>query len=383
MQLEILNLKDSAEFLKTLIDNIPSAIFIVDKDSVVRNFNDSFKALFNSAAPEQLNKRCGNAIGCYYAVSENKECGSASYCNQCSLRKAFASAFTQKIPVFREKLTREFYINGEITLKHLRYTTKYMEYTGEKMVLVIVDDMTEVETQKLRLEELNAQKNKLLGMAAHDLRNPISVIGMYAEFITVELGENLNEKQVELLNVIGEMSRFMLNLISDILDLSKIEAGKLDLEIKDENYREFLERAVKLNSVIANQKKINIILDYKAGTDILKFDRNKLEQVLNNLIGNAVKYSHPETVITVAVSSGPEGSGVITEVTDRGQGIPAAELESIFKEFNKSSTRSTAGEKSTGLGLAISKKIIEGHGGRIGVISEVKKGSTFYFELPL
>jgi signal transduction histidine kinase len=382
MQLEILNLKDSAEFLKTLIDNIPSAIFIVDKDTVVRNFNDSFRALFNSPVPEQLNKRCGNAIGCYYAVSENKECGDASYCGQCSLRKAFTSAFTQKVPVYREKMTREFYINNVITLKHLRYTTKYMEYAGEQMVLVIVDDITEIETHKIRLEELNAQKNKLLGMAAHDLRNPISVIGMYAEFITAELGENLNEKQVELLKVISEMSHFMLNLISDILDLAKIEAGKLDLEIKEENYRDFLERAVKLNSVIANQKKINILLAYKAGSDIVKFDRNKLEQVLNNLIGNAVKYSHPETIITVAVGSGPDG-GVITEVIDQGQGIPAEELESIFKEFNKSSTRSTAGEKSTGLGLAISKKIIEGHGGQIGVTSEIKKGANFYFELPL
>lgn len=382
MQLEISNLKDSAEFLKTLIDNIPSAIFIVDKDSVVRNFNDSFRALFNSPVPEQLNKRCGNAIGCYYAVSENKECGSASYCGHCSLRKAFTSAFTKKVPVYREKLTREFYIGGEVTLKHLRYTTKYMEYTGEKMVLVIIDDITEIEIQKIRLEELNAQKNKLLGMAAHDLRNPISIISMYAEFITAELGENLNEKQVELLKVISEMSHFMLNLISDILDLSKIEAGKLELEIKEENYREFLERAVKLNSVIASQKKINIVLEYNIGSDIVKFDRNKLEQVLNNLIGNAVKYSHPETMITVAVGSGSEG-GVITEVTDQGQGIPGEELESIFKEFNKSSTRSTAGEKSTGLGLAISKKIIEGHGGHIGVISEIKKGATFYFKLPL
>jgi signal transduction histidine kinase len=251
------------------------------------------------------------------------------------------------------------------------------------MVLVIVDDISEIETQKIRLEELNGQKNKLLGMAAHDLRNPISIISMYAEFITGEIGENLTEKQVELLRVISEMSHFMLNLISDILDLSKIEAGKLDLEIKEENYREFLERAVKLNGVIASKKNINIRLEYNAGNDIMKFDRNKLEQVLNNLIGNAVKYSHPETAITVTVEPSPDGVYVVTRVADQGQGIPAEELDSIFKEFNKSTTRSTAGEKSTGLGLAISKKIIEGHGGKIGVTSEIENGSTFYFELPL
>lgn len=383
MDLEISNLKESADFLKTLIDNITSAIFIVDENAVVKHFNDSFKALFDSVSHDPFDKKCGNLIGCYYAVSEEKECGSTSFCGQCALRQSFVNAFTQKIPAYREKLVREFYIGGKVLLKYLRYTTKYIEYDSARMALVIVDDVTELETQKIRLEELNEQKNKFLGMAAHDLRNPISVIGMYSEYLLAERKKMPEPQRDEFLKVIIEMSHFMHNLISDILDISKIEAGKLELEIKEENYREFLERAVQLNGVIANRKSIAVRLDYKASSDALRFDRNRLEQVLNNLIGNAVKYSHSGTEIVVTTEDGPNGTTILTKVADHGQGIPPGELESIFGAFNKSTTRSTAGEKSTGLGLAISKKMIEAHGGKIWVASELKKGSTFYFELPL
>jgi signal transduction histidine kinase len=111
------------------------------------------------------------------------------------------------------------------------------------------------------------------------------------------------------------------------------------------------------------------------------FDQNKIEQVLNNLISNAIKYSHPHTTITIEVLK--EKAFVVTNVIDQGQGIPQDELPHVFKAFQKTSTKPTAGEKSTGLGLAIVKKIVEGHQGEIGVESEVGKGSTFFFKLPL
>lgn len=381
MNIELNNLKESTAFLNTLIDNITSAIFIVDNGMEVRSFNDSFKALFNASESETLVKRCGNAIGCYYAVTENKQCGDTSYCTACSLRKSLITALTKKVPAYREKLIREFYIGGIKKLKHLRYTTKYINWNGATMVLVIVDDITEIETQKIKFEELNEQKNKLLGMAAHDLRNPISVVNMYSSFILEDLTDQQSQ-YADFVKEINNASKFMLTLLSDILDLSKIEAGNLDLEIKEHDYKAFLEHNIKLNLVIAEKKKISIGLEYAVDLNVIKFDKYKLEQVLNNLIGNAIKYSYPETRITVKVSA-PHTGKILTEIMDEGQGIPAEELENIFVEFNKSSVRSTGGEKSTGLGLAISKRIIEGHGGKISVMSEVKKGSNFYFELPL
>jgi signal transduction histidine kinase len=383
MQSELNNLKSSADFLKTLLDNITSAIFIVDKTSVVRNFNDSFSILFGAADIYRLNKKCGNAIGCYYAVNENKECGDTSFCGQCNLRQSLINALTDKVPAYRQTLVREFFINSEKHLKYLQYTTKYINYAGDKMVLVIIDDITEIETQKIKLEDLNEQKNTLIGMAAHDLRNPISIVNMYSSFIMEEINHNLNEQQLDFIKEINEASKFMLALISDILDLSKIEAGKLEIDFKEHDYQNFLEHCIKLNRVIAEKKNISIKFNYNTQNIIIKFDKNKIEQVLYNLIGNAIKYSYPGSNITVEIELEEKKGVILTKIIDEGQGIPACELGKIFIEFNKSSTRSTAGEKSTGLGLAISKKIIEGHGGKIGVTSEVKKGSTFYFELPV
>jgi len=378
---EIHDLTESAAFLKTVIDNITSAIFVVDNSMRIQNFNDSFKALFN-ADESFINKKCGNALGCYYAVSEDKQCGDTSYCGVCMLRKSLIRTLTEKVPSYREKIEREFFIGAIKEIKYLRYTTRYISYDGSEMILAIVDDITDIETQKLKFEELNEQKNKLLGMAAHDLRNPISVVNMYSNFILEDLSDNLSDQQKDFIGEINDASKFMLTLLSDILDISKIGAGRLELESKTHDYKAFLEHNVKLNRVLAEKKKINLVVEYETTAANLKFDKNKLEQVLNNLISNAVKYSHSDTKVIINVTS-PDGSFLVTKVIDQGQGIPSEELDKIFNEFNKISVKSTAGEKSTGLGLAISKKIVEGHGGKIGVESRVGEGSVFYFALPL
>jgi len=136
-----------------------------------------------------------------------------------------------------------------------------------------------------------------------------------------------------------------------------------------------------LNNFFANEKDISINLGLRDEIPLIDFDRNKIEQVLNNLISNAIKYSYPNTEINIEVER--EGDFLLTKVIDQGQGIPEDEQPNIFKAFQKASTKPTAGEKSTGLGLAIAKKIVEGHKGEIWVKSEVGKGSTFYFKLPM
>jgi len=172
----------------------------------------------------------------------------------------------------------------------------------------------------------------------------------------------------------------MLRLLNDLLDISQIEAGKLDLHLEDVDLRALVQENVHLNRIIAGKKNIKIELVCPDAVP-LRADPSKLEQVLSNLISNAIKYSFPDTTVTVTLE--PVGNEVAIRVRDQGQGIPAAELHKLFEEFQKTSVKSTAGEKSTGLGLAIVKKIVEGHGGRISVLSEVGHGSTFQVSLPL
>ncbi|MBF0102631.1 MAG: PAS domain-containing protein [Desulfobacterales bacterium] len=163
MSLQMRDLNESNEFLKLLFDNITSGIFLVDKDVRIQNFNNSFMALFQQPEEKILGQRCGNAMGCVFAVEEQKECGTTSHCSTCQLRQSLIESFTKIVPIYRAKLTREFYIKGEKTLKYFQYTAKYIMYNQEQMVLVIVDDITEIETQKILVENRNKFIQKVFG----------------------------------------------------------------------------------------------------------------------------------------------------------------------------------------------------------------------------
>jgi signal transduction histidine kinase len=259
---------------------------------------------------------------------------------------------------------------------------------GKQLLYCIIHDITErklaeqaLQRSNDQLRELNNQKNEFLGMAAHDLRNPIAVIQNSSSVLSRYSSENLSEKQKEFLKKIYDTSKFMLELLNNLLDISKIESGKLELEITKNDYPDFVRKNVEFNRLFATEKGILIDLAPLEDNLLVDFDKNKMEQVLNNLISNAIKYSHPNTTIRIEVER--EKDFIVTKVIDQGQGIPENELPHVFKPFQKASTKPTAGEKSTGLGLAIVKKIVEGHQGIIGVESEVGKGSTFFFKLPL
>ncbi len=231
------------------------------------------------------------------------------------------------------------------------------------------------------LEKLNRLKNEFVGMAAHDLRNPLSVVDIYASYLLEGGSKCFSEKEEEFLRIIAKQSRFMLELINDLLDLSKIESGTLELELAEKDYHEFVRHNVALNAALASRKQVEVSLEAGAGPFLVRFDSSRIEQVLNNLVGNAVKFSPPRSRVLVVLAR--EGGFMQTRVIDQGPGIPAAEISSVFKEFHRGTVRPTAGEKTTGLGLAIARKIVEGHGGTIGVKSEVGAGSEFSFSIPL
>lgn len=235
----------------------------------------------------------------------------------------------------------------------------------------------ELEEQNQELTALNEQKNEFLGIAAHDLRNPIGVILGISKLLEKQTGDEY-KKYTE---IISGTSSTMLQLINDLLDISKIESGKFDLKKNEIDYIAFVERNIRMNEYFAQNKDIGIVSEFGIQQQILSFDDGKIDQVLNNLIGNAIKYSNPGTTITVKVFV--ENNQIVTQIIDNGQGIPEQEIDDIFRPFKKTSVRPTSGESSHGLGLAIVKKIIEGHKGEVGVSSVVGTGSNFYFTLPI
>ena len=168
---------------------------------------------------------------------------------------------------------------------------------------------------------------------------------------------------------------------NDLLDVAKIESGKLDLHPVSTDIADLVQDNVHLNRVLASNKDIEIQTAIDGPPPTMQLDPDKIEQVLNNLISNAIKYSHPNSTITVQLTR--EDAHALLSVRDEGQGIPAEDIDKLFQPFQRTSVQSTAGEKSTGLGLVIVKRIVEGHGGTIWVESAVGEGSTFFVSLPL
>jgi len=388
MSIKLKNLKESNEFLNILFDNITSALFIVDQNARLENVNDSFSILFKKREEQVLGILCGNAIGCKFAVEENKECGTTSYCNTCNLRKDIVKTMAEEVPTNRKKLNRDFYTDNQKETKHFLYSTRYIQFDDEKYTLIIVDDNTELENQKKKLTDqnkslldLNEQKSKLLGIAAHDLRNPIGAINSFSSLLMDSEEDFTKDEKSEFLGLIKDSSQFSLHLLNDLLDISKIELGKLELEKQNYNIYDIVENSIKINKVFARKKNITITFQSELQANKINIDKNKIEQVLHNLLSNGIKYSNPNTNITVELLE--KNSHFQISVKDQGVGIPETELKNLFTEFGKTSAKTTANESSTGLGLAIAKKIVLGHGGNISAKSKLGEGSEFLFTLPL
>jgi signal transduction histidine kinase len=372
---------NSNDFLSSLFNNMNCAVFIVDRDVRIQNINRYFTTLFQKSENEVFNELCGNALGCVFPVREKTNCGKTVNCDECMLRKSLLRCFSEKGDALNAVIEREFYINNAPVLKYFNITTKYFKYDDLELVLVIIYDITDLESHKRRLEELNALKNEFLGIAAHDLRNPISEIMMASSLLSKYFERLKPNEKSDLLQIINKSSNFMLNLVNNLLDISKIEAGRIELDKTENDYIQFLEECLKLNRLFAKEKYITIDLLVDANIPPIRFDKVQIKQVLNNLLSNAIKFSAPQTKIIIKVEKTP--NSLLTKVIDEGPGIPEQEISLLFKAFQRTSVQAPKGERSTGLGLAISKKIIEKHNGAIGVTSKVGKGSTFYFTLPL
>lgn len=230
------------------------------------------------------------------------------------------------------------------------------------------------------LVELNQIKNRLLGMASHDLRNPlISVRGLSEILLTGVTGE-LTEGQKEYLSIISSASNGMLALVNDLLDISVIESGKLVIEKERGCLGKLVEERIQVYGIIAEEKGIQLSAMYGDVPD-LDFDSKKISQVIDNLLSNAIKFSPAGSEIKVLLDR--VGNVARFGVQDRGPGIPPEDVDRIFNEFEKSRVRPTAGELSTGLGLAIARRIIDAHEGVISVQNLPEGGALFSFSIPL
>ncbi len=230
------------------------------------------------------------------------------------------------------------------------------------------------------LKELNEMKNQFLGIASHDLKGPIARIEQAAELILKNRGD-LKTEQLKQLERIKKEARDIFSLISDLLNIVKIDSGKLGLDTKEVDFEILIDELLRMNFMAAESKKMKIETVIETGIPKIIADPMRLLEVLENLVSNAMKFSHPGGAITVGLKKAEKG--IELTVADEGVGIPEAELPHVFDRFVKLSPKPTAGEKGTGLGLSICKQIVELHKGKISLKSKVGKGTTVTVFLPV
>jgi signal transduction histidine kinase len=237
----------------------------------------------------------------------------------------------------------------------------------------------EIADKSRQLEAASRHKSEFLANMSHELRTPLNAIIGFSEVLTERMFGELNEKQDEYLRDIHASGQHLLSLINDILDLSKIEAGRMELELTDFDLPSAIDNALILVRERASRRGITLghSVDERLGT--IRGDERKVKQVLLNLLSNALKFT-PEGG-RIDVNARVQDGVAEVSVTDTGVGIAPEDQEAVFEEFRQVGTADKKVE-GTGLGLALSRKFIELHGGRIWVESEVGKGSTFRFTLP-
>ena len=230
------------------------------------------------------------------------------------------------------------------------------------------------------LQRMNEEKNQFLGMAAHDLRKPIGVVIAYSNFLIEEAAKVLNSEQINFLNTINSSGLRMKHLVDDFLDVSAIEAGKLELDLQPTAIDKVLAESLRLIYLTAVKKGIDLKVRVQKDIPLVIIDALKIEQVITNLVSNAIEHSDSANRVLINLSFNQKS--ILFSVQDSGPGISPEEIDKLFKPFGRTATKKTAGEKSTGLGMLISRKIIGAHKGKIDIDSKLGRGTTIHFKLP-
>jgi signal transduction histidine kinase len=269
---------------------------------------------------------------------------------------------TEPFPDKQVALLKTFADQAVIAVENVRLFTEIQEKTGQ-------------------LEIANRHKSEFLANMSHELRTPLNAVIGFSEVLLERMFGEINPKQEEYLQDILSSGKHLLSLINDILDLSKIEAGRMELEAQPFDLPAALDNALTLIRERAARNSIGLVVHVDPGIGEIMADERKIKQVLLNLLSNAVKFTPEGGKITM--SAALNGAAVEVSVADTGIGIAAEDQQAIFEEFRQVGSDYARKREGTGLGLALARRLVELHGGRLAVASEPGKGSTFTFTIPV
>ena len=360
--IDITERKKSEERFRLVVESAPNAMLLVNSDGKIMLVNSQTEKLFQYSREELIEKGIEILIpkrftekhpgfrNMFFAKPETRSMGAG--------RELFAS----------RKDGTEFPV--EIGLNPI-------EFTDGNMVLASIIDITE-----RKMQESNRLKSDFLANMSHELRTPMNAIIGFSELLIDKKVGELSEKQLEYIKDIHASGSHLLHLINDILDISKIESGKIELQLESFNIYKAIEEVIKVVKPLADKKHISIELRSSIVISFICLDRNRFLQILYNLLSNAIKFNTIEGSIYVEVSV-QEKECFLLKIRDTGIGIAKQDLHKLFIPFVQLDAGTTRRHEGTGLGLALTKKIVEAQQGEISIESTPGQGTTFFIKLPI
>lgn len=271
-------------------------------------------------------------------------------------------------------ITEQKIVQDKLREAHTQLETRVEERTRELKLGII-----ERKKAEDKADAANDAKSQFLANISHELRTPMHAILSFSEMGRLRIDTVPKKKLLDYFSHIHEGGQRLMRLLNDLLDLTKLETGHMDLNIQKHDLGITIDLALKELIVLSKEKDQNIKVDHPTTNAVGNFDADRMLQVIRNLLSNAIKFT--EEGKTIALSYGSTVSSLTFMISDQGIGIPESERNSIFDKFVQSS-KTTAGTSGTGLGLAICKEIIEGHGGTISAESNPEGGAVFSFVIP-
>lgn len=360
-QYDLLNvnqLMKEKQKIETIVERISDGILVTGAENRILLLNKAAEKIFDIKQQEVIKKSFTDVI---------KNDDLFAYINDTKSEK---NGLSQK-----EHLDIKMKRKG--VLQYFRAISKAItNIEGESIgVVTLLQDIT-------KFKEIDELKSEFISSVSHELRTPITSVIMAAELLEKEIPGKVNEKQKEMLGIILEDGNRLKNLISNILDLSRLESSKVDLDLKPNNLSYIADSAVKMFDIQIKEQQIEIVKTIDKKLPLVMADFGKISQVFANLISNSINYKNENKRLVIKIGAHEKDGKLIVFVADNGRGISAEDQKRIFERFVRiEGAESFDSKNGSGLGLAISKSIIKNHGGKMWVESQLMKGSTFYFTL--
>lgn len=362
-------LQKNKELLQSIIDILPGTLNVIDTEyNVIAMNNVDFRLRLANcdSVSEVIGKKC------YEAFMQN-----SSPCPWCEVEEVLSTGKTiihETSPDdMREIRTgKAFQVFVAPIKDDLGNITGVVEYGI---------DITDLRNSKLNSEAANKAKSEFLANMSHELRTPLNSIIGFSDVLLEMNSDGLSEKQKKYVMNISKSGKHLLTIINDILDIAKVESGKMQLCKENVSVQSIMEEVLVSMQPLAAKKEIVMKISIDSDSSYLLVDKGKIKQVLYNLVGNAIKFTNPGGIVNLRAKVG--GDKLHISVQDSGIGISKTDQMKLFKPFSQIESSTARRYDGTGLGLALAKELVVLHGGQIWVESELSKGSTFTFTIPL